>query len=273
MPPIPEVRLAVAGVGLALRGDGPHRTILREARYQPFLADVPPHATVVVTPAEVNRDRTFTGPEVTLDGPALTYRTYGGAGTLDPASGTGWLQVTADERIAQGVLANYLRVAYALLLVQHGGFLFHSAGMIRGGRGYVFYGHSGSGKSTISGLSRPHATLLSDDLVAVRAHDDAWHVHGTPFWGDLANHPRTNASAPLRGLFSLVKDTAVRLEPLPPSQAVADVISSVPVTCTEPGLSARLIDLCADLVAQVPCYRLHFARDDSFWSVIDRLDA
>ncbi len=271
MSSIPEIRLTVAGVGLALRGDGPHHSILREARYQPFLADVPPHATVDVSLAEVNRDRTFTGPEVALDGLTLTYRTYGGEGTLEPARGAGWLQVTADERIAQGVLANFLRVAYALLLVQHGGFLFHSAGMIRHGRGYVFYGHSGSGKSTISGLSRPYATLLSDDLVAVRRHDGIWQVHGTPFWGELRDHPKTNDRAPLRGLFSLVKDTAVWLEPLPPSQAVADVISSVPVTCKEPGLSTRLMDLCADLVAQVPCYRLHFTRDDSFWRAVDEL--
>ena len=68
--------------------------------------------------------------------------------------------------IASSALANFLRVTYALLLIRHGGFLFHSAGMIRNGCGYLFYGHSGSGKTTVSRLSQNHVTLLSDDLVA-----------------------------------------------------------------------------------------------------------
>ena len=270
--PEPQVRLTVAGVGLALRGAGPHHAVLRGDRYQPFLTDALPAATVDVTTAEVNRDQAVTGPEITLHDQVLSYRIYGGEGTLDAAAGTGWLCTVADETIAHGALANFLRVAYALLLIRHGGFLFHSAGMIRNSRGYVFYGHSGSGKTTISRLSRHQATLLSDDLVALRAHDGVWRVYGTPFWGDLADHPKTNASAPLRGLFSLVKDHEVKLEPLSSSQAVADVVSSVPVTCNAPHLSAQLIDLCADLAAQVPCYRLHFSPDDSFWRVIDELE-
>jgi hypothetical protein len=270
-----DIRIAVAGIGLALRGDGAHHTVLRRNRYKPFLADAPLMATVEMSPvvdaSEIEWDESLTGPVVALDGAALSYRIYGGEGYLDGETGKGWLRCVTDEAIAHGALANFLRVAYAVLLVRHGGFLFHSAGMIRDGRGYLFYGHSGSGKSTISGLSKHLVTLLSDDLVAVRIHDGVWRVHGTPFWGELEGHPRTNASAPLRGLFSLVKSHEVKLDPLPPSQAVADVVSSVPVTCTEPHISAQLIELCADLAAKVPCYRLHFSLDDSFWRVIDEL--
>lgn len=269
-----EIRLAVAGVGLALRGDGPHQAILRQGRYRPFLVDVPPAAVVDVTVVDIGDlewNSSLTAPVVELEGSSLSYRIYGGEGYLDAAAGTGWLHIIANETIAHGALSNFLRVAYAVLFVHREGFLFHSAGMIRGGRGYVFYGHSGSGKTTISGLSRHEATILSDDLVALRVHDGIWHVHGTPFWGEMEGHPRTSASAPLRGVFSLVKAPAVRLEPLPRSQAVADVVSSVPVTCAEPHLSAQLIDLCTDLVVQVPCYRLHFKKDTSFWRELDEM--
>jgi len=280
----PEFRLAVAGVVVALRGDGAHRAVLQEAQYQPFLTHEPPAAVVDVTTAEVAWDTSARSPQMTLDAQTLTYHTYGAEGDMDAASSTGRLQLTADVPAARNALANYLRVVYALLLPRYGGFLFHSAGLIRNGRGYLFYGHSGSGKTTVSRLSRDRATLLSDDLVAVRPvpfypqagtglrqHDGVWHVHGTPFWGELRGHPKTSASAPLRSLFSLVKDRQVRLEPLSVVQATADVVSSVPVTYKEPGLSQQLIAMCADLAAHVPGYRLHFTPDDSFWSVIDEL--
>ena len=266
-----EVRLDVAGVVLALRGGGVRRTVLGAPQYPPFVSGAPSVATVEVETAEVNAVWTLPGPELKLEGESLSFGTFGGEAYLDAGTGSGWLRVAADDHVALGALANFLRVAYALLLIRHGGFLFHSAGMIRDGRGYVFYGHSGSGKSTITRLSREQATLLSDDLVALRDYDGAWRVHGTPFWGELRNYPRTAASAPLRGLFSLVKANDVALEPLPRGLAAADVVSSVPVTSTEPRLSTRLIDLCADLVARVPCYRLYFPRNDSFWRVIDEL--
>ena len=267
-----EIRLDVAGVGLALQGEGAHRAVLRGERYRPFLGSLPPAATVEVTTAEVNRDRTFTAPEVALAGRTLTYHSAGVEGYLDAAGGRGWLRLTADEDLAVMAVANFLRSAYALLLVDHGGFLFHSAGMIRHGRGYLFYGHSGSGKTTVSRLSRGTATLLSDDLVAVRAHSGVWHAHGTPFWGELGDHPKTSARAPLRAIFGLVKDRDVRAEPLSAALAVADLVSSVPVTSTEAPVSQRLIGLCADLATRVPCYHLHFTPDDSFWRVVDELD-
>lgn len=269
-----EIHLTIAGVSLALRGGGAFSTVLQGERYQPFLTANPPivAAEVAVEAAEVNPVWDLPEPEVTIDGLTLTYRTYGGEGYLDAEAGRGQLQMTSDVEAAQAVLDNYLRVAYALLLIRRSGFLFHSAGMIRNGHGYLFYGHSGSGKTTISRLSRQQATLLSDDLVAVRAHDGEWRVHGTPFWGELRGHPKTNTSAPLRGVFSLAKSPEVRLEPLPSSLAVADVVSSVPVTCKEPPLSGRLIELCADLASKSPCYRLHFPPDDSFWSAIDALE-
>lgn len=267
-----QIHLTVAGVGLTLHGEGVFRAVLQSERYRPFLSASPSAAEVEVGTAEVNWDSGLNNPQMVLDGWSVSYRIIGGEGAFDAAAGTGWLRMTADENVAHGVLGNYVRIAYALLFIRHGGFLFHSAGMIRNGHGLLFYGHSGSGKSTVSHLSQRRATLLSDDLVAVRPRNDVWHVHGTPFWGDLDDLAKTAASAPLRGLFGLVKDTQVRLERLSAAQralAVAEVVSSVPVTSQDPDLSRRLVDLCADVVVQVPVYRLHFRRDDAFWNVLD----
>ena len=268
-----QVRLSVAEVSMALTAEGVQRDLLHEDSYRPFITSAAPVATIDITTNLLAPGDSLAqaGPRFTLRGHELFYQIHGGEGYLDAASGRGWLQSSPDEGLARAILVNFIRGVYAVLLVRHGGFLFHSAGMIRSGRGYVFYGHSGSGKSTVSRLSRQWAALLSDDLVAVRLHDGAWRVYGTPFWGDRGDAPFLDDSAPLRALFGLVKDGEVKIERLAAEFAVADVLSSVPVICAEPSLGARLLDLSANLVSRVPCYHLHLTQNDSFWRLIDEL--
>src|SRR6185436_18735859 len=43
-------------------------------------------------------------------------------------------------------IENFLRVAFAWKASKAGGFLFHASGLVRGGRAYIFFGPSGSGK-------------------------------------------------------------------------------------------------------------------------------
>src|SRR5574341_558769 len=45
---------------------------------------------------------------------------------------------------------NYLRVLYAWLCLEESGIVLHAAGVISEGKGYVFFGPSGNGKTTIS---------------------------------------------------------------------------------------------------------------------------
>src|SRR5581483_2511948 len=123
------------------------------------------------------------------------------AGWADLERGTARLVMRPD-----GAPENFLRVLYAWLCLENQALLVHASGVIRDGQGYVFFGPSGSGKTTVAHLSRD-ATVLSDDLVIIRKWNDAFWVHGVPFRGDLLEAPRTNASAPLAGLFTLVKDT------------------------------------------------------------------
>ena len=60
----------------------------------------------------------------------------------------------------------FLRVIYALLVFQAGGLLFHAAGIVRDGQCYLFFGHSGSGKTTVARLSSTDL-VLNDDLVVL----------------------------------------------------------------------------------------------------------
>ena len=61
-----------------------------------------------------------------------------------------------------------LRVLHTLVLAREGGFLVHAASAVRGGRAFLFAGVSGAGKTTISRLAPPDATLLTDEISYLR---------------------------------------------------------------------------------------------------------
>lgn len=192
----------------------------------------------------------------------------------------GWI----ERAVGQGALVlrpqgdpeNFLRVLYAWLCLDHDALLLHACGVVRQGRGpsttlragYVFFGPSGSGKTTTARLSLDQI-VLSDDMVIIQKHGAGLRVCGVPFRGDLPAAPRTNGSADLRGIFTLVKDTQHSVAPLATAEAVARLAACVPFVMTQPANAQRVTQICAEIAARVPVRALHFRRDAGFWSVID----
>jgi hypothetical protein len=97
----------------------------------------------------------------------------------------------------------------------------HSCGVIdRNGRGHLFVGMSGAGKSTTARLwGADAAAIVSDDRVIVREEGGAMWMHGTPWHGEAALS--MNASAPLAGVYLLTQSPQNALRELQPADAVA----------------------------------------------------
>lgn len=77
-------------------------------------------------------------------------------------------------------------ILYLHLLARGAGIELHGCGIDDGGRGTLFLGSSGAGKSTTARLwqQRTNATILSDDRIIVRRRgDDLW-MFGTPWHGE-----------------------------------------------------------------------------------------
>lgn len=164
----------------------------------------------------------------------------------------------------------FLRIAVALLAYHDNGLLVHGAGLLRDGQAYLFIGQSGSGKTTVVGLSS-QATALSDDMVVVRPGPQGWMAHGTPFWNsETTARGGQTANGPVAGIYKLIQDREVRLAPLSPAAAAAELLASCPVINGLPELALAALGRCRALAAAVPLQGLHFRKDDSFWAVVQR---
>jgi hypothetical protein len=190
----------------------------------------------------------------------------------------GWIDVEARrgrsvlrQNMEPFAVESFLRICYSFLAVAYDGLLLHSAGVIKGGNGYIFPGISGTGKSTIASLATEKEIVLSDEMVVVRRVGESYMVYSTPFYGTNESAD-LNSNAPLKAAFLPVKDDKVYIKDTKPSQALTKLLSSVLFFGQEPSLTQHLMDTSADIIAQIPFYEMHFQRDTSFWKCIDELE-
>jgi len=161
------------------------------------------------------------------------------------------LEYPLDELLLQGLLARGRGVEV------------HACGVTDGsGRGLLFVGQSGAGKTTMARFWEGvgGAKALSDDRIILRRVCSRFRMYGTPWHGEAAL--AAPASAPLTGVFFLEHGAANTLVPLRGATAAARLFASgFPPFFDRAGLDFTLKFL-GDLVAEVPCHELRFARDN-----------
>ena len=123
---------------------------------------------------------------------------------------------------------NSLMVMYALATAGSGTALFHSAIVSQGGRGYMFLGKSGTGKSTHARLWLRHvegAELVNDDNPVVRLLPDGAWVYGSPWSGKTPCY--RNVAVPLGGIVLLSQAPYNKIARLGGVQAYAALVPSI----------------------------------------------
>lgn len=258
------IKLSIAGLIVGLVCDSEPFTGRLRQRYRLFLTDQPADVRATVRIAGSRRTSALLDTGTTFRDGLLHFTAPGYDGTVDVGAGQAELTISSQYPVEE--IEYFLRVVYALLAFEEGGLLFHAAGIVRDGGGYLFFGHSGSGKTTVARLSSEYV-VLNDDLVLISPAGAGWRIHATPFWNPSQVEP-TRQDAPLTAMFRLIQNKQVFTEELRPSQAVAEMISNVPVIPDDPGRTLDLLSRCRHLLRSVPAYRLHFLPDDSFWHAV-----
>ena len=256
--------LEIAGYPVRVEGDDAEVMDNLQQRYRSFLSGSKPIHIVEVHSRKIKFPPNLFDVPVQFHHHGLTLANKRYQGQIDLQTSKATLSVESFSPADD--IEYFLRMVYSLLIFQEGGVLFHSAAIVRENHAHLFFGHSGSGKTTAARLSDNYL-VLNDDLVALVDCDTHWQVFGTPFWNPSQVEPSAS-SAPLRMLLRLVQDQQVYLEPLSSAQGMAEMITSIPLINADPTRTNELVRRCKSVMDSVPLYRLHFRKDNSFWNVI-----
>jgi hypothetical protein len=171
-------------------------------------------------------------------------------GSFEPGKAVDPLSAPLDELL------------YGALLGRGRGAEIHAFGLIDAqGRGHLFVGRSGAGKTTMARLWQdvPGVTILSDDRIILRKLDGRIWMYGTPWHGEggMASPEKVL----LTGVYFLQKGG--RNELLPRSKVDAALGLSA---CSFPPFYSReamafTLGFAEDVANEIPCYELRFLPD------------
>lgn len=171
----------------------------------------------------------------------------------------------AEGRYTPYAVENMLRMLLAYVLYEtKRGFLLHSAGVVFKDRAYLFFGKSGSGKSTWSSMQKGKV-LLSDELVAVSESESTFMAHSTPFWGDFKHCP-VKTQAKVGAAFHLNGQKKFTVRPLGLPDAL---FALLPCVVFYGHFADRyLFDKALKFARSIPCFDFSFEKNKTDFKTI-----
>lgn len=141
-------------------------------------------------------------------------------------------------------------------VLQTDGLVFHAAAVDDNGRGVVFVGHSGEGKSTQASLWKgvSGACLINEDRIAVRMKPGGPVCYGLPWAGKSSF--ALNHQVPLSALVLLEHAPTSRIQLLPPSIAAPLLLARAFLPYWDRALMQTALNTLEALLRSVPVLRL-----------------
>ena len=154
-------------------------------------------------------------------------------------------------------------ILFNLTALHRGAVAIHASAIHYRGRGVLFLGESGTGKSTHTRLWRsciPGTALLNDDSPILGIPDDTPRIWGSPWSGKLPCY--RNESYPVAAIVRLVQAPENRIRRLAPVDAFGALLPSAPPAfLRDPRLQDAVCRLLGQVIEQVPLYRLECRPD------------
>jgi len=204
--------------------------------------------------------------DIERDGSLVTVASTGLKGDFDLTTFSGEVKVAANLSVS--LMENFFRVYFSYYLLLNEALLLHSAGMELGGKGFLFVGQSGAGKSTISRLLRNYGEIYSDDLVAVDLSKEDTQILSTPFRGEETIWVGRQTGTRLVRVFFLIKSDKNEIVPVERGYAVAKLFANSPFVNSDDEMVDLLVERINSLLERVEFYILRFRKDGSVKEVL-----
>lgn len=161
-------------------------------------------------------------------------------------------------------LNNALMVVYAFAAAPYKTLLIHSSVVSQNGKGYLFLGVSGTGKSTHSRLWLKYiegSELMNDDNPVVRIVDNEPRVYGSPWSGKTPCY--RNVMAPIGGFVQLQQKPENKIRRAGVLDAFASLLPSVSTMKWDKVIYGQICDTISDLIRLIPVYYLGCLPDEA----------
>lgn len=256
--------IEIGGLPIRLRTADPEFCSLLAKRYSSFLhpesSPVMEFDLIAAAPGPLPAEKN------------LEVRCDGGRWHLSRGDFKAWFDLTTRRGHLACVPNPYsvdtlLRVVHSLMLAPAGGLLLHASGGIREGRGFLFSGISGAGKTTLARLAPADVRLLTDEISYLRRAGDGFRVYGTPFSGELGIQGE-DVSAPLAGVYLIEHGPTNRLTPVSEAEATRRLMRDTLFFARDAGLVETVFATVCELARRVPVFRLEFLPDSRVWELV-----
>jgi hypothetical protein len=259
-----NIIIRIAGLPMSFRFSDRQFAEAVELEYRAFLAESEEPLVCMEVAVSSTHVRDQSGPDVEcrLEGEVM-HVSFGRSleGCADFASRTGAIRVLRNMKVFDAGL----RILLSHLLLRNDGMLIHGAAIESGRRGYLFYGPSETGKTTISRISaQAGKRILTDELTAVRRIDGRYIIFGTPFWGEFQGES-TADGIELSAMVQPIKSDRPTVTPSGPADAAHGLLKTIVNFSADAESNCRALDAVADLTSSVGSRRLFFSRTGDFW--------
>ena len=158
---------------------------------------------------------------------------------------------------------NSLMLMFAFCSAPYQTLEMHASVIMNGGKGYLFLGRSGTGKSTHSSLwikNIPGAWLLNDDNPVIRIVDGVPRVYGTPWSGKTPCY--INDDYPVGAVVRIKQAPYNVITKMSLMEGFASLYSSSSGLRAIKWVADGLFETVSTVVQKVPCYLMECLPDD-----------
>ncbi|MCG2725731.1 MAG: hypothetical protein L6420_05665 [Elusimicrobia bacterium] len=182
---------------------------------------------------------------------------------------------------------SFLRVLCSWLLIQNNGFLLHAAAILKNGKGFVFPGKSGAGKSTIAKMIKnkilsptPYhlpPVVLTDELIPLRIEKGKVKIHGSPFWGEMQSGHKSQVTShkymgwgiKLEKIFFLKKSKINSANKISKSEFYKKMLRCVMSFSKQKNDFLKISKTISEIYRKTKVFDLKFSnRDNAFFDII-----
>lgn len=170
---------------------------------------------------------------------------------------------------------NLLRWIMPELLLEASSLLMHAASVVHNGRGYLFFGQSGAGKSTTIALlsqGNEQIQILGDDASIMQMIEERAWLHSAPLGSGYSRLAPALTRVPLGGIYSLQQSKETQISPMNDAESLRALLASAMSGNFEQDSELRF-DVAQNFIrSSCGIRKLYFQKSSKFWPLVQQND-